>query len=290
MSQLSNRSSDAKPETENTLYVVGTPIGNLEDITMRALRTLGEVGLIAAEDTRVTRRLLDRYDIRTRLTSYNEHNSTQKIPMLLEALESTSIALVSDAGMPGVNDPGQHLVRAVAEAGYRIEVVPGPSSITTAISVSGLDLTGFVYVGFLPRKTGERKRVLGSLMAERRGIVALESPHRIKGMLKDIYATLGDRKIAVCRELTKLYEEVFRGTVSEAIGHFVEPRGEFTVVVQGLSENDAIAELDDNVLTEQLSALRSEGLRARDAVRTVVENTGTPRSRVYALWIALKDN
>ena len=213
---MSDKSSEITSDRQNTLFVVGTPIGNLEDVTLRAIRVLSEVGLIAAEDTRVTRKLLNRYDVQTRLTSYNEHNSTRKIPSIIEALESASVALVSDAGMPGVNDPGQHLVRAVTDAGYRVEVVPGPSSITTAVSVSGLDLTGFVYVGFLPRKTGERRRVLESFKSERRGLVTLESPHRLKDTLSDMHDALGDREIAVCRELTKLHEEVFRGKVSEA--------------------------------------------------------------------------
>ncbi|MDP6452814.1 MAG: 16S rRNA (cytidine(1402)-2'-O)-methyltransferase, partial [SAR202 cluster bacterium] len=221
-----------------TLYIVSTPIGNLEDITLRALRVLGEVGLIAAEDTRVTRRLLARYEIDTPLTSYHEHNKLAKIPELVSRLEEIDIALVSDAGTPGVNDPGQELVSAAAAQGYDVIGIPGPSAVTTAISLSGIAMEGFIYLGFLPRKQGQRKRLLESAVSEGRALVMFETPHRLRSALSDALSVLGDRQLAVCRELTKLYEEVFRGTISESLDHFGNPRGEFTLVISGATTAD----------------------------------------------------
>ena len=208
----------------STLYVVATPIGNLEDVTVRALKVLAEVDLIAAEDTRVTRKLLARYKIHTPLTSYHEHNKVTKLPMLLASLREQDVALVSDAGMPGVSDPGYELVRAAVEAGYPVVPVPGPSAITSAVAVSGLPVDQFVYLGFLPRRRAARRKLLLSLASETRTLVAFETPHRLAAALQDVLEALGDRRIAVCRELTKMHEEVFRGRVSEALAHFEEPR------------------------------------------------------------------
>ena len=215
------------------LYVVATPIGNLEDISLRALRVLREVKLIAAEDTRKTRRLLNAYNIETPLTSYHEHSKRARLDYLLGYLEKEDLALVSEAGMPGLSDPGYDLIVAAIERGISVVSVPGPSAVTTALVVSGLPTDQFVYVGFLPRRKGQRQRLLSSISDEARTVVAFEAPHRIREALTDIEEILGDRRISICRELTKVHEEVFRGRVSQAREHFVEPRGEFSLVIEG---------------------------------------------------------
>jgi len=215
------------------LYVIATPIGNLEDITLRALRVLGEVQLIAAEDTRTARKLLNRYDIKTRMTSYFEHNKRMKVPQLLEVLEEGDVALVSEAGMPGISDPGYELVRAAIEKGFEVIALPGSSAVTTAMAISGLPADQFVYLGFLPRKKNEKRSLLASLQAEPRTLVCFESPYRVLASLEMMLEVLGERNVAVCREMTKLHEEIFRGSVSQAIKRFQKPRGEFTVVIQG---------------------------------------------------------
>jgi 16S rRNA (cytidine1402-2'-O)-methyltransferase len=215
------------------LYVVATPIGNLDDISLRALRVLSEVKLIAAEDTRKTRRLLNAYNLETPLTSYHEYSRRAKLEYLLSYLENEDLALVSEAGMPGLSDPGYDLIVAAIERGISVVPVPGPSAVITALVISGLPTNQFVYVGFLPRRKGQRQRLLISLADEPRTIVAFETPHRLKEALADIEEILGDRRIAVCRELTKIHEEVFRGRVGEARKHFAEPRGEFSLVVEG---------------------------------------------------------
>ena len=215
------------------LYVVATPIGNLEDISLRALRVLREVGLIAAEDTRKTRRLLNAYNIETPLTSYHEHTRKAKLDHLLGYVEKEDLALVSEAGMPGLSDPGYELIVAAVERGVSVVPIPGASAAITALVVSGLPTDQFVYVGFLPRRRGQRQRLLGSIADESRTIVGFETPHRLSEALSDIEEVLGDRRLSVCRELTKVHEEIFRGRVSEARKHFVQPRGEFSLVIEG---------------------------------------------------------
>ncbi len=217
-----------------TLYLVATPIGNLEDITLRAIRIMREVSLIAAEDTRTTRRLLSTHKIETPLTSYHEHNKKVKLPQLLKALEKGDVAIVSEAGMPGINDPSYDLVQAALEHDFDVVPIPGPSAIPTALAVSGLTAEQFVHLGFLPRKTGQRKKLLESVAGQPRSIVAFESPHRLLSALKDIAQVFGDRRMALCREMTKLHEEIWRGTAQEALEHFVKPKGEFTMVIEGL--------------------------------------------------------
>ena len=216
-----------------TLYIVGTPIGNLEDITLRAIRVLKEVQLIASEDTRTTKRLLATYEIKTPLTSYHEHNKRSKLPQLLKAFDEGDIALVSEAGMPGINDPGYDLVHAAIEHSIDVVPIPGPSAIPTSLAISGLTAEQFTHLGFLPRKTGARKKLLQAFTDDSRTIVAFESPHRILASLDDINQVLGDRKLSVCREMTKLHEEIFRGTAQQAIAHFSKPKGEFTLVIEG---------------------------------------------------------
>jgi 16S rRNA (cytidine1402-2'-O)-methyltransferase len=215
------------------LYVVGTPIGNLEDISLRAVRILREVGLVAAEDTRKTRRLLNAYNIQTPLTSYHEHSSRAKLDYLLSHLEKEDLAMVSEAGMPGLSDPGYDLIIAAIDRGVSVVPVPGPSAVITALVVSGLPTDQFVYVGFLPRRKGHRQRLLSSISDESRTIVAFEAPHRLRGALADVEEILGDRRVSVCRELTKVHEEVFRGRVGQAREHFTQPRGEFSLVIEG---------------------------------------------------------
>ena len=269
------------------LYVVGTPIGNLEDVTLRGLRVLREVGLIAAEDTRVSRRLLSHYDVHTPLVSFNEHNQGAKIPEIMAALaDGADVALVSDAGMPGVSDPGQALVQAAASAGYEVVVAPGASAVTAAVASSGLVSDGFVYVGFLPRKQGERVSALRALARERRALVAFETPHRLRRALGDMLKALGDRRVAVCREMTKIHEEVFRGNIGEAIEYFQEPRGEFTLVIEGASEEVVDAGVMEAEAAEMLGELRGRGVGAKEAVDEAMAATGLGRRVVYRMWVA----
>jgi 16S rRNA (cytidine1402-2'-O)-methyltransferase len=270
-----------------TLYVVGTPIGNLEDITLRALRILGQVGLIAAEDTRATRKLLTHYDIRTPLTSYWEHSKLSKLQYILDTLEQKDVALVSKAGMPGISDPGYELIKAAIERDISVVSVPGPSAVTAALAISGLPTDSFLYLGFLPRKKGKRARLLTSLVGETRTIVAFESPHRLLSALRDIKETLGNRFLAVTRELTKVHEEVVRGTVSEALGHFQNhpPRGEFTLVIQGVAEGS----WDEKMVKEALARLRTEDVSGTEAVKEVAKLARRPRSEVYRIWLLMED-
>ena len=266
-----------------SLYIVATPIGNLEDVTLRALRVLKEVGLVAAEDTRVTRRLLDKYNIRTPLTSYHEHNSRRKLPQILSTLRDTEVALVSDAGTPGISDPGFELVAAAEEEGIRIVPIPGPSAVPSAIAVSGLPVGEYVYLGFLPRRRADRQRLLRSLAADTRTLVAFEAPHRLRAALEDALSALGDRRIAVCRELTKVHEEVFRGAVSEALSHFTEPRGEFTLVVEGGTRGTVT--ITQGEARGLLAELRAKGLSAKVSVARLTRETGMSRRDLYRLWL-----
>jgi 16S rRNA (cytidine1402-2'-O)-methyltransferase len=267
------------------LYVVATPIGNLEDITLRALRILREVKLIAAEDTRKTRRLLNAYDIKTPMTSYYEHNKLIKLDYILECLKTNDVALVSDAGMPGISDPGYELIAAASKQNMPVVPLPGPSAITTALAVSGLPTDRFLYIGFLPNKASARRQALKSVAAEPATIIALEAPHRVAAALADILGVLGDRRIAVCRELTKLYEEVFRGTVSQAIEHFSEPRGEFTLVIEGQVIQDK-PQLTD-AIERQLQQMYLAGATAKEAVAAMAGETGLKKKELYQTWLRL---
>jgi 16S rRNA (cytidine1402-2'-O)-methyltransferase len=267
------------------LYVVATPIGNLEDITLRALRVLREVKLIAAEDTRKTRRLLATYEIKTPLTSYFEHNKLTKLDYILGRLKEGDVALVSEAGMPGISDPGYELIVATSRRKIPVVPVPGPSAITTALAVSGLPTDRFIFIGFLPPRASARRRALEAVMAEPGTIVALEAPHRLAAALADILLVLSDRRIAVCRELTKLYEETFRGTVSEAIARFTEPRGEFTLVIEGniTPQRPQLTE----AIERQLQQLYLAGATAKEAVATLAGETGLKKKDLYQTWLKL---
>jgi 16S rRNA (cytidine1402-2'-O)-methyltransferase len=268
-----------------TLYVVATPIGNLEDISLRALRILGEVKLIAAEDTRKTKRLLSRYDIKTPMTSYFEHNKIVKLDYLLDYLQKGDIALVSEAGMPGISDPGYELIVAAGQRGIDIVPVPGPSAVTTALAVSGLPTDRFVYLGFLPHKASERKRMIKSVADETGTVIMLETPHRLAAALDDILAILGDRRIAVGRELTKLHEEVFWGTVSEARRHFSKPKGEFTLVMAGRGKGNKPALTKE--VEKQLHELYLGGVKAKEAIAAVAGETGLSKKELYQAWLKL---
>jgi 16S rRNA (cytidine1402-2'-O)-methyltransferase len=265
------------------LYVVATPIGNLEDISQRALRVLGEVKLIAAEDTRKTRHLLTAYNIKTPMTSYYEHNKQTKLDYILDCLKEGDIALVSEAGMPGISDPGYELIVAASQRGISVVPIPGPSAVTTALAVSGLPTDRFTYIGFLPHKANTRRRALESIASETGTIIALEAPHRLLAALNDIMLTLGDRRLAVCRELTKLHEEVFRGTVSGAIEHFTQPRGEFTLVIEGKGAKGKPSLTE--AVTRQLHQMYLSGAKAKEAIAMVAGETGLSRKELYQTWL-----
>jgi len=267
------------------LYVVATPIGNLEDITLRALRILREVKLIAAEDTRKTKRLLVTYDIKTPMTSYHEHNKWTKLDYILNCLDNGDVALVSEAGMPGMSDPGYELIVAASQRGIPIVPIPGPSIVSTALVVSGLPTKQFIYLGFLPNKVNGRRRLLESVADEYGTIVVLESPHRLLAALNDILFVLGDRRVAICRELTKVHEEIFRGRISQAITHFTQPRGEFTLVIEGKEEKDKPLLTQD--IERQLHDMHRSGVTAKEAIARVAGETGLSKKELYRAWLKL---
>ncbi len=273
-----------------TLYLIATPIGNLEDISARALRMLREVDLIAAEDTRHTGKLLAHFGIQTRMTSYYEHNKISKLDRILAALENGDMALVSDAGTPALNDPGYELVRAALEAGHTVSPIPGPSAPIAALVSSGLPTDKFIYLGYLPRKTGDRRRMTEEVASLPYTLIFLESPHRLLSALEDMQAVFGDRQIAVARELTKLHEEILRGRISQAAAHFREtpPRGEITLVVAG-----APAEIEKwppgrvrAALAESLSRVEAPSQIARQ----VALESGWPRREVYRILTGMTDD
>jgi 16S rRNA (cytidine1402-2'-O)-methyltransferase len=269
-----------------TLYLVATPIGNLEDISARALRILGSASLIAAEDTRRTGALLAHFGLHTPILSYFEHNKLARLDRVLAELETGDIALVSDAGTPNLSDPGYELVRAVLAAGYEVVAIPGPSALLAALVASGLPTDAFVYLGFLPRKAGERQRLLASVAREPRTLVAYEAPHRLLDALAGIQSALGDRPLAVARELTKLHEEIFRGPASAAHAHFAakEILGEVTLVIAGAALAAAAEPWDvDQVRAELASLLAAGELKKKDAARLVAEQSGWPAREVYRL-------
>lgn len=267
------------------LYLCGTPIGNLEDVTLRVLRLLAEVDLIAAEDTRHTRKLLNHYEIRTPLTSFHAHSQEKKVGQLLDRLhQGASVALVSDAGMPGISDPGVDLVARAIQDDIQVVPLPGPSAVLAALVVSGLRTDRFVFEGFLPRRG--RRRALEALRGERRTMVVFEAPMRLLATLNDILDVLGNRRITVARELTKHYEEVFRGTVQEAQLHFTTqpPRGEITLVLEGSTGEEAPAEIPGPViLAAEVNELQAGGRTRPDALREVARRYGMRRRELYGL-------
>ena len=265
------------------LYVVGTPIGNLEDLTLRALRVLGEVTLIAAEDTRKARILLDHYGVRTRVTSFFEGNEQRKLEPLLAALENGDVALISDAGMPGISDPGYSLVRAAVDAGITVVPVPGPSALIAALAASGLPTDRFMFLGFLPRKASEQRALLQEVAAVRATLVCYESPRRVAATLAMLHQVLGNRSVVLCRELTKLHEEFWRGDLEGALAFLQAqpPRGEFTLVIGGAS---AVATLwEESQVRAAMMERLQQGLSRSQAAREVAALSGWARREIYAL-------
>ncbi|GAB4335046.1 MAG: 16S rRNA (cytidine(1402)-2'-O)-methyltransferase [Candidatus Abyssubacteria bacterium] len=269
-----------------TLFVVGTPIGNLEDITLRALRILREADLIAAEDTRQTRKLLSHYDVHTPLVSYHEHNKRSRTPQLTAKLKGgTRVALVSDAGMPGISDPGQELIASAIKGGIEVTVIPGPNSIISALVLSGLSTDMFCFLGFPPRKTGERRRFVEDALQRRETSIMFESPARLVALLEMIASLAPDRKIVVARELTKKFEQVLRGTATELLTHFLEtpPRGEFVVLTEGAAHaahaREQFSPADAPELVKSLMA--EEGLGKKEAMREAAKRLGVSRREVY---------
>lgn len=265
------------------LYVVATPIGNLEDISLRAIRILREVKLIAAEDTRKTKRLLGKYDIKTPMTSYHQHNKWTKLEYILNFVDEADVALVSEAGTPGISDPGYELVLAAIQRQVLVVPIPGPSVVITALTVSGLGTQRFNYLGFLPRRGDSRRRFLKTIINDSDTIVVLEAPHRLLATLNDMLLVLGDRKLAVCRELTKIHEEVFRGKISQAIGYFTEPKGEFTLVIEGQGQEIKPQLTDD--IERRLQRMRRNGATAKDAISGIAAETGLSRKELYQAWL-----
>ncbi len=265
-----------------TLYLVGTPIGNLEDITLRALRILREVALIAAEDTRKAHRLLSHYGIEKPVTSFFAGNEHRKKAALLAALERGDVALISEAGMPAISDPGYLLVRAALDEGVPVVAVPGPSAHTAALVVSGLPSDRFLFLGFLPRRGGNRRDLLAQVAPLPMTLVLYEAPHRLEATLRDLLRALGDRPVALCRELTKLHEEVWRGTLSTALARLEShpPRGEFTLVIGGAEGRPRWEEAE---VRAALAELRAQGMSRSQAAREVAARSGWPRRQIYAL-------
>ena len=280
--------SDPKP---GTLYIVGTPIGNLEDMTFRAVRILQGVDAIAAEDTRHTGKLLHHFQITTPQVSYHEHNRITRTGELVERLQQgQAIALVSDAGMPGISDPGYELVKACVEAGLTVVPILGCSAVVAALIASGLPSDRFVFEGFLPAKPKDRRAHLEQLKAESRTLVFYEAPHRLRQTLQDLLMLGGDRAIVLARELTKLHEEFWRGTIAEAVDQYRdrEPMGEFTLVLAGAELNPLI--LSDEALKAELQTLINQGISRSEASRQLAQQTALPRRQIYQLALSLPND
>jgi 16S rRNA (cytidine1402-2'-O)-methyltransferase len=268
-----------------TLFLVATPIGNLDDLSPRAVRTLAEAAVVACEDTRRTGRLLKAAGVSARkLIAVHEHNELAQVETVLDHLRAGEhVAVVSDAGMPGISDPGERLVRAAVDAGFEVQVVPGPSAAITGLVTSGLPAGRFVFEGFLPRSGSGRTERLTALAGERRTVVLYEAPHRLVRTLADLAEVVGgERRVALARELTKLHEETWRGSLAEAIDRAqeFEPRGEYVVVLEG---SPAPVPAGDEELAAALTRLRGEGVTTRDAVAEVASTYGVPKRRVYGL-------
>jgi 16S rRNA (cytidine1402-2'-O)-methyltransferase len=266
------------------LFIVATPIGNLEDITLRALRTLREADLIAAEDTRRTRKLLAHYDIHTRLRSYHSHNIAQTAPPILDAVaQGQAVALVTDAGLPGVSDPGREIIAMARERGLPVEIVPGPSAVVTAFVSAAFPGEGFVFVGYLPSRDADRRRVLAELRGAQRAAVAFEAPHRLRRSLRDIAALLGEeQRVAVVREMTKVHEETFVGSAREAAEHYSagEPKGEVTLVIGPAAPAEGGAD-DHSAVRDLAAALVAMGLPPSAVARLLAEHLHVRRGVLY---------
>ena len=273
-----------------TLFLVATPIGNLEDMSPRAVRILKEVKLIAAEDTRHTRQLLSFFDIHTPLTSYHEHNKITRLEHILSALSQGDVALVSDAGMPAINDPGYELVRAVIEAQHIVSPVPGPSAPVAALAVSGLPTDSFLYLGYMPRKTSDRRTLFDKVGNLPYTLIFLESPHRVLDTLKDVLGMIGDREMAAARELTKIYEQIVRGTISQVITHFTEneARGEFVLIFSGSAERSGNEKWTEAELVTAVNDRANAALSAKDLAVELSGKSGWSRRDVYKVILEQK--
>lgn len=273
---------------KGTLFLVSTPIGNLGDITLRALKVLREVDLIAAEDTRQTLKLLNHYEIKKSLTSYYEHNKVEKGNYLVQQLlEGKNLALVSDAGTPGISDPGEDLVKLAIENGIAVTAAPGPVAAITGLILSGLTAGRFVFEGFLPMNKRSRKERISTLINESRTIIFYEAPHKLLYTLKDLYEALGERNIVLARELTKKFEQLVRCTLSEAINMYTEnpPKGEFVLMLEGIKE-EVILEAkrrkwEDMTLAEHVNMYVDQGLSKKEAMKKVSEDRGISKREVY---------
>ena len=272
----------------STLYLVATPIGNLEDFSPRGIRTLKEVGLIAVEDTRHTGKLLKHFDISTPMISYYDHNKGEKLQAVLNALAQGDVALVSDAGTPALNDPGYLLVKAALEHGHTVSPIPGPSAPVTALVVSGLPTDRFLYLGYLPRKQGERQKAIDEVKRVPYTLIFFETPHRLEESLQDLGQILGDRQIAIAGELTKMYESIFRGSISQAID-FIKgqpARGEYTLVVAG--QPKAAGKWSREELTNALQLHLTENAAPSQIARQIAQQSGWPRREIYQMITELQ--
>lgn len=281
-------SSDPKP---GTLYLVGTPIGNLEDMTFRAVRILQNVDLIAAEDTRHTGKLLHHFQISTPQISYHDNNRHSRTQELVERLQQgKAIALVTDAGTPGISDPGYELTKACAEVGIPVVPIPGASAAITALTASGLPCDRFVFEGFLPAKSQARRAYLEGLKAESRTLIFYEAPHRLRQTLPDLLILGKERQIVLARELTKLHEEIWRGTIDEAVEHYRdrEPQGEFTIVIAGAELSHPV--LSEDAIKAELQTLLKQGLSRSEASRQLAQQTSLPRRQIYQLALSLLED
>jgi 16S rRNA (cytidine1402-2'-O)-methyltransferase len=268
-----------------TLYLVATPIGNLEDISARALRILGQAHLIAAEDTRQTRKLLTHFGLHTPMVSYHEHNKLSRLDVVLRALSEGDVALVSDAGTPALNDPGYELVRAALEAGHAVSPVPGPSAPIAALVASGLPTDAFLYLGYLPRRSAQRRLLLAQVRPLSYTLIFLETPQRLPGALQDLQDILGERPCAIARELTKLHEEIFRGSLSAARQHFSDqaPRGEFTLIVGGCPP-EAKPRWNEARVRLALRSAQAQGKPASQVARETADESGWSKKDIYRLY------
>lgn len=265
--------------TKGKLYIVPTPIGNLEDITLRALRILQEADVIACEDTRRSIKLLNHYDIKGKLISYHQHNEILRAGDLLEMVEEgKTVAIISDAGMPGISDPGGEIIRRAIEKGIPFEVLPGPCALVNGIVASGFGNASFAYYGFLPRDKKPRGEILEVLASETKTAVLYEAPHRLQRTLEDFQKVFPEREIALCRELTKLHEDIFRGSIGEAIQYAeANPRGEYVLVLRGGEKKEP----EDVDIRRLLSELIKEGYSKKDAVKRIAEKYDIPKNEVY---------
>ena len=274
------------------LYLCSTPIGNLEDITLRAIKTLKEVDLIAAEDTRHSIKLLNHYGIKTPMTSYHEHNKVEKAKYLIDKLLSgQNIALITDAGTPGISDPGEELVRQAYQAGIKVTAVPGASASITALILSGLSTRRFCFEGFLPEDKKERLRLLEQLKHESRTIILYEAPHRLKKTLNELLLTLGDRRLAIIKELTKIHESVWQTNLSEAVNSFEEnePKGEYVLVLEGISYEELKEkeqkQWEELSLEEHMMLYMNQGLNKKEAMKAVAKDRGMSKRQIYQMLI-----